>query len=84
MNNIDKLKKAGKLSEIRVFIGASNSKDDSFDEEINQLDNSELIELWFRYKLGDGSWWTDAKDWFDEMERLDNSTPKLPEVQDGN
>lgn len=71
MDNIKKLRKIGILGDIREFIGADHSQDDSCDEEINKLDNSKLIELWFRYRLGDGSWWTGAKEWFDQMEEMD-------------
>lgn len=73
MTNIDKLSRIGILGDIRLRMGAYNQSDTSCDDEINELDNSQLIEEWFKWKLGDGSWWTDALEWYEQLNEFDKN-----------
>ena len=63
MTNVEKLKAIG-------ILGDEN--DDVYDEDINEMNNSKLIEQWCGWKLGDGSWWTDMKYKFDKLVDMDN------------
>lgn len=70
MTNIEKLTKVGILGDIRQRLGANDENDTSKDSRINKMDNSELLELWSGWRLGDGSWWTTMKRYYDELEFL--------------
>ena len=72
MTNVEKLKALGILGEVRQRQGASNEHDDVYDEDINEMNNSKLIEQWCGWKLGDGSWWTYMKYKFDKLVDMDN------------
>ncbi len=72
MTNIEKLKALGILGEVRQRQGANDQKDDTYDEDINEMDNSKLIEQWCGWNLGDGSWWNDMKYKFDKLVEMDS------------
>ena len=71
MTNIEKLKALGILGAVRQRQGADDQNDDTYDEDINEMDNSRLIEKWCGWHLGDGSWWTDMKYKFDKLVEMD-------------
>lgn len=71
MDNVKKLRNISILGDVRKRLGASDEKDDSCDDKINELDNSKLIELHCGWLLGDGAWWTDFKEMFDKLEAMD-------------
>lgn len=76
MTNIEKLQQIGILKEVRLRMGAEDENDTSFDDVINLMDNSKLVEQWCAWKLGDGSWWKTMKSHFDELEKLyENKQP---------
>ena len=68
MTNVEKLKALRMLGSVRKRLGANNEIDESFDDEINEMSSSELVEQWCGWHLGDGSWWIDMKRMFDELE----------------
>jgi hypothetical protein len=70
-SNVEKLKKIGILGTVRKRLGADNEKDETYDESINEMDNSELIKQWCGWYLGDGNWWTTMKSDFDRLEEMD-------------
>lgn len=72
MTNIEKLKALGILGEVRQRQGANDQNDDTYDEDINEMDNSKLIEQWCGWYLGDGSWWNDMKYKFDKLVDMDS------------
>ncbi len=72
MTNVEKLKNLGILGAVRQRLGANGQSDDVYDEDINQMDNSKLIEQWCAWHLGDGSWWTDMKYKFDKLVDMDS------------
>ena len=72
MKNIEKLKALGILGAVRQRQGANDQNDDTYDEYINEMDNSKLIEQWCGWRLGDGSWWTDMKYKFDKLVDMDS------------
>lgn len=74
MTNIEKLKALGILGAVRQRMGADNQQDDVYDEQINEMNNSELIEKWCGWHLGDGSWWTDMKYKFDKLVEMDSQS----------
>jgi len=69
MENIEKLRRLGILGKVRQ--GANDANDDTFDEDINEMDNSKLIEEYCGCVLGDGSWWLDMKYFFDKLQEMD-------------
>lgn len=73
MTNIEKLKSIGMLGDVRQRCGADNREDETHDSEINELSNSELVEKWCGWHLGDGSWWTSMKGMFDNLEEMDKN-----------
>jgi hypothetical protein len=77
MTNVEKLKRLGILGVVRQRMGTEND-DDVYDEDINEMDNSKLIEKWCGWYLGDGSWWTEMKNKFDRLVDLDNSEKNTP------
>ena len=72
MTNIEKLNELGILGVVRQRQGAKDQNDDIYDDYINKMDNSELIEQWCGWHLGDGSWWTDMKYKFDKLVDMDS------------
>ena len=70
MENVQKLRELNKLGVIRQRLGAEDAESESHDEEINSMTNSQLIEAWCGWYLGDGSWWMDMKRDFDKLEKL--------------
>jgi hypothetical protein len=76
MTNIEKLKVLGILGSVRLKKGAIDHDDDTYDDSINEMDNSELIEKWCGWHLCDSSWWTVMKEMFDKLEQLDLNKSK--------
>lgn len=72
MDNVEKLKQIGILGDVRQRLGAENESDDSMDDKVNRLTNSQLVGAWSGWNLGDESWWTDMKRYFYKLESLDN------------
>jgi len=72
MTNIEKLKKLGILGQVRQRQGANDENDGTYDEDINEMDNSKLIEQYCGWYLGDGGWWTDMKYNFDKLVEMDS------------
>lgn len=70
MTKVEKLKALGILGAVRQRLGANDEHDDVYDEDINEMNNSKLVEQWCGWKLGDGSWWTDMKYFFDKLEEM--------------
>ncbi len=70
MEKVEKLKITGLLGSVRLRLGAKDVEDESQDGEINLMTNTELMEAWCGYHLGEGSWWTDMKADFDKLEKL--------------
>jgi hypothetical protein len=68
MTQIEKLMNLGMLGAVRQRLGAEDAFDESYDEEIETMDNEKLVELWCGWELGDGSWWTEMKYKFDKLE----------------
>ncbi len=73
-SNVEKLKKLGILGTVRQRQGADSASDETYDESINEMDNSELIEQWCGWHLGNGSWWTDMKYKFDKLQEMDKES----------
>jgi hypothetical protein len=73
-SNVEKLKKLGILGTVRQRQGADNASDETYDESINEMDNSELIKQWCAWHLGNGSWWTTMKYKFDRLEDMDKES----------
>jgi len=67
-SNVDKLADLGILGDVRQRLGADDENDTSKDEKINEMDNSRLIKEWCGWNLGDGSWWTIMKSYYDKLE----------------
>lgn len=72
--NVEKLKKIGILGAVRQRMGADDENDDVYDEDINKLGNSELVEKYCGWELGDGSWWTDFKYFFDSLCKMEQKS----------
>lgn len=70
MTNVEKLTQLGILGDVRQRFGADDENDKSKDTIINKQDNDSLIEAWTGWHLGDGSWWTTMKSYYDGLERL--------------
>jgi hypothetical protein len=70
MTNVEKLTELGIIGDVRQRLGADDENDTSEDARINKLDNSRLVKEWAGWNLGDGSWWTSMKAYYDGLERL--------------
>ena len=70
MTNVEKLIALGIIGDVRQRLGADGENDASSDTRINQMDNSQLVEQWAGWHLGDGSWWTTMKAYYDGLEQL--------------
>ena len=70
MTNVEKLTQLGIIGDVRQRLGADDENDTSSDTRINQMDNSQLIEQWTGWHLGDGSWWRTMKAYYDGLERI--------------
>lgn len=70
MTNVEKLldNHQSVLGAVRKRLGGNDENDDSFDSEINEMTSSEIVEAWTGWHLGDGSWWTEMKFIFDNLE----------------
>jgi hypothetical protein len=79
MKNIEKLEKIGILGVVRKRQGAADENDDTYDEYINNMDDTKLVEQWAGWYLGDGSWWTQMKELFDKLVEL-NETKNIEEL----
>lgn len=73
MTNIEKLQSLNILGDIRKRQGATNEYDDSFDAIINEMTNYQLIEKFCEWHLGGGGWWETFKQYFDALEKMDNT-----------
>lgn len=71
MTNINKLKELGILEGVRKNQGAKSHDDDTYDNYINEMTNSELVEEWCNWHLGNGSLWTTMKYQLDMLNKLD-------------
>jgi hypothetical protein len=71
MTNIEKLNKIGILGAVRQRQGADDKNDDVYDDLINKMDNSMLIEQYCGWYLGDSDWWLDMKSKFDALVEMD-------------
>jgi hypothetical protein len=72
MTNVEKLEEVGILGDVRQRLGANDESDSSKDHKINEMDNERLVKEWCGWHLGDGSWWTSMKSYFDQLEELTN------------
>jgi len=80
MTNVEKLSRLGILQQIRQRLGAHDGAGDTlYDNDINEMSNTELISTWSGWILGDESWWDDMKHNFDELEELDRTHGKEKE-----
>jgi hypothetical protein len=70
MTNVEKLTQLGIIGDVRQRYGAEQAADESKDKFINQEDHDSLIYAWAGWHLGDGSWWTTMKAYYDGLERL--------------
>ena len=73
MTNVEKLKKVGMLASVRQRLGARSAADNSYDEQINNTSNSDLVALYSAWYLGTGDWWYDLKWKFDQLNELDQN-----------
>jgi len=71
MNNVEKLEKLNYLDDVRFRQGADSENDTTHDEQINAMTNTELVEQYCAWHLGDGGWWLNMKSLFDRLEQLD-------------
>ena len=71
MTNVEKLKALGILGAVRQRQGAANQSDETYDENINEMDNLQLIEQYCGWYLGSGDWWIDMKYKFDKLVEMD-------------
>lgn len=71
MDNIEKLKYAGIISNVRLAFGAKNINDESLDDKINNLNHSQLLNLYCTHKYGNGQIWVDCKNIFDSFEEME-------------
>lgn len=69
-NNVQKLKELRILSDVRQRLGADNEDDERFDKQINSMSNAEIVKHWAGWNLGDDSWWTSMKYYFDELNKM--------------
>ena len=76
-SNVEKLQKIGILGDVRESLGAEDAKDETYDDTINEMNNSTLIEQWCRWHIGDRSWWTTMKSNFDRLEEMDKNSTEL-------
>jgi len=70
MTNVEKLTRLGIIGHVRQRLGADDANDTRRDDLINKMNNSKLVEQWAGWYLGDGSWWTTMKGYYDELEKL--------------
>lgn len=70
MTNVEKLTQLGIIGYVRQSLGADDENDTCSDSRINQMDNTQLVKQWAGWHLGDGSWFTTMKAYYDELERL--------------
>jgi hypothetical protein len=68
MTNIEKLTQIGIIGDVRQRYGADDENDTSRDKIINEQDNDTLIAAWCGWHIGDGSWWTTMKHYYDALE----------------
>lgn len=62
------------LGAIRQRLGADNENDTSYDDKIEKLTNSELMEKYIGWHLGDSWWWQNPKSIFDRLEAFNPTT----------
>lgn len=67
MNNTAKLESLGILGDIRKRLGAEDEYDISQDTKINNMTPHQLVKEWCAWQLGDGTWWTQMKHYFDVL-----------------
>ena len=71
LNNVEKLTQLGIIGDIRQHLGADDENDTSFDNMINKMNNSALVEAWTGWNLGGGYWcWSVMKAHYDRLEEL--------------
>lgn len=70
MTNVEKLTQLGIIGAVRQRLGADDENDISKDKRINIMENSDLVKKWAGWYLGDESWWTTMKAYYDGLERL--------------
>ena len=76
MKNTEKLKELGILGDLRQRMGADNPEDESKDIIVNKMINNEIVKEWACWHLGNGTWWTTMKHYFDALERMDKKSVK--------
>lgn len=70
MTNVEKLTQLGIIGDVRQRLGADNENDEQMDMHINTYNHDQLVKAWAGWYLGDGSWWTTMKAYYDGLERL--------------
>tara|TARA_R110001599_G_scaffold2627_6_gene14251 strand:- start:14388 stop:14600 length:213 start_codon:yes stop_codon:yes gene_type:complete len=70
MENVEKLRSLNLLGVVRQRLGTKDAESEKQDVEINSMTNTQLMEAWCGWYLGDGSWWTTMKRSFDNLEKL--------------
>ncbi len=72
MTKIEALTQLGIIGAVRQRMGADSEKDMSRDDVINRMGADDLVKKWAGWHLGDESWWTTMKAYYDGIERLSN------------
>ena len=73
MTQVEKLNRVGRLGHVRQRLGSDGPEDETYDEVINKMSNSDCIAKAIGWVLGDDRWWEDYKREFDELEELDKT-----------
>ena len=63
-----KINSLGILGDVRQRLGADDENDETFDEEIISMSNTDIIGAYCGWQLGDKSWWHHMKNLFDKLE----------------
>ena len=70
MTNVEKLDELGILGDIRQRMGANDIFDNLYDNDINEMTHDDILKAWSGWRLGDPSWWSTMKSYFDRLEDL--------------
>jgi len=73
MTKVEILKQIGIIGDIRQRLGAKDENDTQMDIRINVYSTDQLVKAWAGWQLGDGSWWTTMKSYYDKIEELDKN-----------
>ena len=79
MTNIEKLEEVGILEEVRKRVGAESGEDTTYDDEINELNNEELVGKWTGWKLGSEEWAHTVIGYYNHLNELTEPNTKTDE-----